>query len=249
MRFKIFLILFFVSFLINDFASAQETTVKKDSTLLYKKIESYSHRSKFTSMMYRMIFNPISTISKKSTSVKKKVPKNLVQKPYSTFEGKIIRNIDIVTLDPFGYSATDTASAKQNIFYKTGNKIHVKTNRLAILNLLLFRKNKPFNSLTVKESERLIRSQKYVHDVSFFVALAGTSKNSDSVDIFIRELDAWSLIPNGSISNSGISIDLNDKNIMGTGDDFQSACMMFHFLLLLPEAVKLQIQSIFLFVN
>jgi len=223
MRFKIFLILFFVSFLINDFASAQETTVKKDSTLLYKKIESYSHRSKFTSMMYRMIFNPISTISKKSTSVKKKVPKNLVQKPYSTFEGKIIRNIDIVTLDPFGYSATDTASAKQNIFYKTGNKIHVKTNRLAILNLLLFRKNKPFNSLTVKESERLIRSQKYVHDVSFFVALAGTSKNSDSVDIFIRELDAWSLIPNGSISNSGISIDLNDKNIMGTGDDFQSA--------------------------
>src|SRR5450759_4307511 len=144
MRFKIFLILFFVSFLINDFASAQETTVKKDSTLLYKNIESYSHRSKFTLMIYRMIFNPVSTISKKSTSVKKKVPKNLVQKPYSTFEGKIIRNIDIVTLDPFGYSATDTSVAKQNFLYKAGNKMHIKTQSIAIRNLLLIRKNEPF---------------------------------------------------------------------------------------------------------
>lgn len=223
MRFTIVLICFIVSFLINDFASAQQTPVKIDSTILYKNIESYSHRSRFTSMMYRLIFNPASGISNKNSPAKKKVPSNQIQRPYITFEGKIIRNINIVTLDPFGYSATDTALAKQNVFYKVGNKIHVKTQRLAILNLLLFRKNRPFNSLSVKESERLIRSQIFVHDVSFYVALAGRGTSSDSVDIFIRELDAWSIIPEGSVSNSGMAIDIRDKNILGTGHDFQTA--------------------------
>jgi len=103
------------------------------------------------------------------------------------------------------------------------NKLHIKTQGIAIRNLLLFRKGKPFNSLRVKESERLIRAQTYVHEVSFFVVLAGAGKQSDSVDIFIRESDAWSIIPAGSISGSGISAGLTDKNIFGTGNEFQSA--------------------------
>ena len=69
----------------------------------------------------------------------------------------------------------------------------LKHRYLAIRNLLLIRKNEPFNSFFVKESERLIRSQQYVHDVSFYVVSAGAK--SDSVDIFIRELDIWSISP------------------------------------------------------
>ena len=101
--------------------------------------------------------------------------------------------------------------------------MHIKTQNIAIKNLLLFRKNIPFNSLLVKESERLIRNQKYVHEVSFYVAAAGNGKKSDSVDIFIRELDAWSIIPAGSISNSGFRADLTEKNFLGTGHGFQNA--------------------------
>ena len=199
MWFKNIFILFFVLISISDVAFAQETPVKTDSTHLYKNIESYSKRSKFTMFMYRLIFKPVAPISRKK-EVKKKVYKKLIQKPYSAFEGKIIRNINIVTLDPFGYSATDTTVAKQNFLYKAGNGMHIKTQSITIRNLLLIRKNEPFNSLLVKESERLIRNQKYVHEVSFYVVAAG--KKSDSVDIFIRELDKWSIIPEGSISTS-----------------------------------------------
>ena len=219
MWFKKLLILSFVSIIINDFAFAQQPQAKKDSTILYKNIESYSKGSKFKTFIYGLIFKPVIVISKKK-EVKKKVYKKLIQKPYSTFEGKIIRNINIITLDPFGYSVTDTSTVSQSFLYRVGNGMHIKTQLVTIRNLLLIRKNEPFNSFYVKESERLIRVQKYVHDVSFFVTSAGAK--SDSVDIFIRELDSWSIIPEGSISTSHIRIDLNDKNIIGTGHVFDN---------------------------
>jgi hypothetical protein len=210
---------FFVFISINGFASAQQDTVKTDSTHLYKNIESYSKKSKFTGFIYRLIFKPVAPGSK-SKVVKKKGYKKLIQKPYSTFEGKVIRNIDVVTLDPFGYSASDTSVGKQNFLSKAGNGMHIKTQGIAIRNLLLIHKNQPFNSFLVKESERLIRNQKYVHEVSFYVVASGVK--SDSVDIFIRELDNWSIIPAGSISTSGIKVDLTDKNFLGTGNEFQN---------------------------
>ena len=220
MWFKKKIILLFVSFLISDFAFAQQLPVKKDSTQLYKNIESFSRKSKLKTFIYRLVFKPVDSTSK-NKEVRKKVYKKLIQKPYRLFEGKIIRNIDIVTLDPFGYSIPDTNKVAQNIIYKAGNGVHIKTQSSTIRNLLLFHKNAPFNSLNVKESERLIRIQKYVHDVSFYVVPA--RGKSDSVDIYIRELDKWSIIPEGSISPSRIKIDITDKNFLGSGHEFQNA--------------------------
>ena len=204
-----------VSILISDFAFAQKPFEKKDSTKVYKNIESYSGRSKFTKFMYQLVFKPT-----KHGSTKRKVYKKLIQKPYSSFEGKTIRHIYVETLDPFGYSIDDTTAVARNFLSKTGNNLHVKTLNITIRNLLLIRQNQLFDALLVKESERLVRSRDYVRDVSFFVKTA--SKNSDSVDVYIRVLDIWSLIPNGSTSTSGTSVNLIDKNFMGLGHSFQT---------------------------
>ena len=218
MWFRRIFILPVVSVIITTSALAQETPVKKDSTQLYKNIETYSKRNKFNAFLYRLIFKPITIITKKE--VKKKVYKKLIQKPYSTFQGKIIRKIDIVTLDPFGNVVNDTTKTNHNKLTKVGNYLHVKTQTLAIRNLLLIRENEPFNSFFVKESERLIRTQKFVHDVYFYVGSSGPK--SDSVDIFIRELDNWSIIPQGDISTTRMKIDLTDKNFLGLGHEFQN---------------------------
>jgi hypothetical protein len=168
--------------------------------------------------MYRLIFTPVSIISKKE--IKKNNYKKLIQKPYSTFQGKIIRKIDIVTLDPFGFSANDTASAQQTRLTKVGNELHIKTQSIAIRNLLLIHKNEPFNSFYVKESERLIRNQKFVHDVYFYVT--SSSPKSDSVDIIIRELDNWSIDGEVIISTTHANVGLSDKNFLGMGHEFQN---------------------------
>jgi hypothetical protein len=218
MWFRRFLILFIVSVFISASGLAQQTPVKSDSTRLYKDIENYSKGSKFKTFLYRLIFKPITVISKKA--VKKKVYKKLIQKPYSTFQGKIIRKINIVTLDPFGYSVTDTSVISQNKLTGVGNYLHIKTQIIAIRNLLLIHENEPFNSFYVKESERLIRTQRFVHDVSFYVVSAGVKK--DSVDIFIRELDIWSINAEGSISTSHVKVGITDKNFLGSGQEFHN---------------------------
>jgi hypothetical protein len=207
-------ILFFISFFINDFASAQEPPVKKDSTTLYRNIESYSKKSKLNTLIFKMFFKPV------AVTTKKKVYKKLIQKPYRTFQGKIIRKISIVTLDPFGFSATDTTAKSENKFVKTGNDLHIKTRIIKIKNLLLIRENEPFNSYFVKESERLIRNQQYVHDVSFYVVSVGAK--SDSVDIFIRELDIWSITPQITISPARFKTGITDMNILGSGHEFRN---------------------------
>ncbi|HZL08577.1 MAG TPA: hypothetical protein VFC65_01150 [Prolixibacteraceae bacterium] len=207
-------LLFFISILISDFAFAQQEPEKKDSTHLYKNIESYSGRSKFTKFMYHLIFKA----TKPGTPIRK-VQKELIQKSYSTFEGKTIRHIQIETLDPFGFSIDDTSAVARNFIARTGNNLHVKSQNITIRNLLLIRQNQPLDALRVKESERLVRSKDFVRDVSFFVK--ATAKNSDSVDVFIRVLDIWSIIPKGSTSTSGTTINLTDKNFLGLGHEFQ----------------------------
>ena len=59
---------------ISGFASAQETQAKKDSTTIYKNIESILKQSKFRTFIYRLIFKPAHGTKKKE--VRKKRIKN-----------------------------------------------------------------------------------------------------------------------------------------------------------------------------
>lgn len=217
MGIRIITILFIVLVSTNDFALAQQKPQPKDSTKIYSDIEAFSKRGKFTKFVYSLIFRHVTSVKAQNKN-KKHVYKKLIQKPYSAFEGKIIRHINIATLDPFGYSIGDSIFVSSNFFSRTGNRLHIKTQGITIRNLLLIHQNQRFDSLLVKESERLVRTQKYIRDVSFFVKTAGP----DSVDVFIRELDIWSIIPKGKTSLSGSTINLADKNFMGMGHEFQS---------------------------
>jgi hypothetical protein len=224
MGFKWLYILLIISCCAGGKSFAQEKPAKIDSTRIYENIESFSVKGKFTGFMYKLFFNPASPATKKEA--KKKTYKKLIQKPYSTFEGKTIRNINIVTLDPFGNSIGDSIKSQSTFLSKTGNKIHVQTHNITIRNLLLIRRNQQFDSLLVKESERLVRSMNYIHDVSFFVK--SVSANSDSVDVFIRELDKWSIIPGGSLSGSHLNLNLRENNFAGLGHEFQNGYTWNH---------------------
>ncbi|MFV7236924.1 hypothetical protein [Flavobacterium sp. ZB4R12] len=206
---KLILILLLLSYCQISFSQVDKP--KKDSSEVYRDIQTYSKKRKFTTVLHQLIFRPVNLKVKK---------KKVVQKKYLAFEGRTIRNINIITLDPFGYSEIDSTKEPRNWAERSGNRIHIKTNRLAIQNLLLIRKNEPLDSLLVKESERLIRTQRYISRVNVLPQLI--ENNPDSVDVFIRVLDSWSIIPKGSISNSRTSIELKERNFMGSGHEFDT---------------------------
>ena len=191
---------------------SQENVPKKDSSEVYRNIQTYSKKNKFTKFVHKLVFEPINS--------KKKKPKKVVQQNYQAFEGKIIRNINIVTLDPFGYSEIDSTKKPKSWVEKNGNSIHAKTKKIAIQNVLLIKKNEPLDSLLVKESVRLIRAQSYISRVAITAQL--TAKNGDSVDVSFRVLDTWSLLPRISVSDSKTNLQLNERNFFGSGHTLNS---------------------------
>ena len=206
------LFLFILILLRFQMVFSQENLPKKDSAAVYKSIQNYSKKHKFTKFVHKLVFKPINS--------KKKKTKIVLKQNYQAFEGKIIRKITIETLDPFGYSEIDSTIKPRNWAEKNGNLIHIKTKKLAIQNILLIRENKPLDSLLLKESARLIRAQSYINRVAITTRL--TAKNGDSVDVFIRVLDTWSLLPRFSISDSKVSFQLNERNFFGSGHSLNS---------------------------
>ena len=185
--------------------SQKDAKTKKDSSEVYQKIRNYSKKNKFTQTLHKLFFRGDNT-------QKKEV---LVQNDTTDFSGKIIRNINIITLDPFGHSVTDTTKMPKNWGERTGNRLHLKTKKIAIYNLLLFKKNTPYDTYKVQESERLIRSQRYVTAVRITNKITGVA--SDSVDVTIRVLDSWSTIPRFAVSGNQVSFGIKEKDFFGTG--------------------------------
>lgn len=136
--------------------------------------------------------------------------------PFKQAQGKIIRHISVQAVDPFGYSLRDTSVKPTSFLKKTGNTLHINSRRETIANLLLIHVKEPFDSLLFKESERLIRGQQYVQEVGTYTSLNTPTK--DSVDILIRVIDRWSIIPSLRLSESDLRIGLADNNFLGLGN-------------------------------
>ncbi|UQD57202.1 hypothetical protein [Flavobacterium sp. K5-23] len=200
--FILFLCYFQVSF-------SQNNKKKKDTSDINRENQLIIQKSNFPKFIKKHKVESNDTLKQKKTTLN-----------YIDFEGKIIRNIFITTLDPFGYSDLDTIMKPKGWIQKTGNRIHIKTKKLAIRNLLLLKKHTPFDSIVVKESERLLRTQNYVNQANITQQLI--SPESDSVDVFVRVLDSWSTVPQGSFISSESFVELKEYNFLGLGHRFDN---------------------------
>ncbi len=201
------LLIILLSLCFINYGFSQVNEPQKDSTeAIYKEMEDYSKRSTTTKLLHWLIFKTDKESETKTLSTKKN---------YSAFEDKIIRDIHIESHDPFGFSFTDSTETANSWLEKTGNKLHAKSKDFAIKNYLIFKRNRPLDSLLLIESERLLRSQKFIRDVEITVRQVEESR--DSVDVYITTLDSWSLTPSISISKSKMKLQFKERNYMGRG--------------------------------
>lgn len=208
----------------------QDSTIMIEDSLLYNAIDSASGRniedsikyidferkteqSKFGRLLFRFLFRPVGKKAQPQYSTSQIIESNF----HLLAHGKIIRKIKITTMDPFGYNIRDTSVRPSKAIFRYGNMLHSNTNGPVIRNLLLFDESERYDSLLVKESERLIRSQKYMRDVHLDVALSG----KDSVDINIRVLDVWTLLPSAKITGTETGFGITDLNFAGTGNTLE----------------------------
>src|SRR5690606_2079340 len=121
---------------------------------------------------------------------------------------------------PFGFSFKDSTETANSWLEKTGNNIHVKSKKGTIRNFLLIKDGQPLDVLKLEESERLLRTQKYIRSVE--IRVKNTSKASDSIDVFVNVLDSWSLIPTVDLTTDKSKIRLRDRNFIGLGHEFNN---------------------------
>jgi hypothetical protein len=190
--------------------------VPTKSDTVYKKIDDYAEDKKFFKFIHKLMFRKTETVTISKKTKKKGITP--LQKSFDKYSCKIIRTISIETLDPFGYSVEDEKAQPKNHIERIGNFMHLKSKNWTIRNLLLFKKNEELDSMVIKESERLIRSQRYVRSV--IIKPIPIDNCKDSIDIYIRVLDTWSSIPTGAFSNSKANLDLMERNFFGLGHEF-----------------------------
>jgi len=195
------LIILFLS--TTSFVTAQE---KKDS--VYYKIEQFSDKRNSTRFIHRFIFRREAD----SLSVESKTA-NVAQK---SFNGKVIRNIEIETIDPFGYKITDK-NADPKWYDRLAERIHIDSKKLTISNYLLFKKGETYNAQKLYESERVLRNMKFVNRVN--ISVVDSTSSRDSIDIAVKILDSWSLKPRLRFSGTKIGAGLNEENLLGLGHE------------------------------
>lgn len=200
--------------------SAQDPHSVRDTTQFYTKVKMYSEKRKFTKMIHRWIFRPVANKSERIAENHKTSDGKKNEKPnLQEFQGRIIRNIEIRTKDPFGFSFTDSTKVANSWLEKTGNSIHIKSSKMAIRNFLLIKKHTSLDTLLITESARLLRSQNYIREIEIVPEFV--SENKDSVDIIVTALDSWSIIPKVDVSASQTRLKLRERNFIGTGHQFR----------------------------
>ena len=107
--------------------------------------------------------------------------------------------------------------AEDKALYRFANRAHVTTRPDVIEAQLLFESGDEFSPQALAESERLLRANRYLQDVSITPVLLGDGV----VDIEVTTTDVWTLIPKLDIARSGgenkSAFGIKEMNLLGTG--------------------------------
>jgi outer membrane protein assembly factor BamA len=101
--------------------------------------------------------------------------------------------------------------------HRFANRVHITTRQRVIAEQLLFQSGDKFSPQAIEESERLIRSNRYIQEAS----VKPIHVEGGVVDIVVETSDTWTLEPRISLSRSGGTnkgaIGLREMNLFGTG--------------------------------
>ncbi len=124
--------------------------------------------------------------------------------------------IDSISIDI--HPIFDEANPKENNWlFKTVNYLHINTNESVIRKDLLFKEGDIYDEKLLQQSERILRTRRYLNYATIAPQQECTANQKVKVDV--REV--WTLVPGATFShaggNSNYSYGLRDSNFLGLG--------------------------------
>lgn len=138
---------------------------------------------------------------------------------FREYNGRIIRNIQIRTLD-FGVSIKDTTKYLKNKLITISNNIHQQTRDNVIRHNLFFSEGDKLSSYLMADNEKHLRDLSFLQDAKILVEPVDGS--SEFVDVILLTKDMLSL--GGSVnihSNESAGLTVKEDNLFGWGDHIQ----------------------------
>jgi hypothetical protein len=131
--------------------------------------------------------------------------------PYEYYSDKVIREVNIIILEPFGTDVYNPQKTPDKKIQKVGNKMQVKTREWVIKQDLFFREGQLFDPKSIFDSERMLWQDQNFKDVRI------NAKEVDDVfvDIDVIVRDRWSFRIQSSVEVSRIQIGLGFANLFG----------------------------------
>ncbi|NDV67514.1 hypothetical protein [Dysgonomonas sp. 25] len=186
---------------------AKDTIRSKKLPESYQTLKEQSAKKSWTKSLFRLI------VREPKVSFDAEENKSIA-KDYEPFRDKIIRNIEVTVLAPFGTDVRnpDKVDEDAEIF----NKTHVLSRESTIKKHIQFRRGDRVNPAIIAASEVELRDATYINDAR--IVLEPVTGNDEMVDVRIIARDKWTIgVDIHNLSSSRMNIEVFDKNIAGTG--------------------------------
>lgn len=140
-------------------------------------------------------------------------------KPFQRYQGRIIRNIKIQTVE-FGRSIADTTWRLNNKLKRLSNTFHRQTRDLVISRNLFFSKHEKLSPYVLGDNETHLRNLFFIQDAK--IRVFPVIGSPDSVDVIILTKDVLSIGGSFRLHNTeSVSLSLKEDNFLGWGDRIQ----------------------------
>ncbi len=219
---KFFPLLLIICFTFFCNVFGQEKNAAKDSSNSYDKVDSAIYKVAKRNKLTYWLFSNLYETPSPNDNVVKPIQKPMNKDNLLRFKGKLIRNIRIKSLDPFGTEVEDTLLLRRGLLEDIGNTINVKTREKIIRNLLLFKEGDRLDPLKLRESERLLRRQEYIRDARIYLP-AKANRKADSTDIIVVVQQRWSINAGFGLSTTASTFNISESNLFGTGNKIKQA--------------------------
>jgi hypothetical protein len=188
-----------------------DTAVTASDTAAYNRILRAASNRKITKRMFSMLTrkpNVTATDFDNEASI---------DKQFIPYEGKIINDIRVVVLPPFGYDLRHLDSIPEiNDIREIGNNSHINTREWVLKNNLLFKEGQAIDPLIMAETESFIRNIGYINDV--YIEIDSISATEANVTVAVR--DNWSIGAYARNVSTKMDVEVFDHNFVGLGSNF-----------------------------
>ncbi|MDH3531955.1 MAG: BamA/TamA family outer membrane protein [Gammaproteobacteria bacterium] len=129
--------------------------------------------------------------------------------------------IGSITIDNGGIFDLDNPDENKPL-YRLANRVHMTTRPEVIQQQLLFDTGDLFSEQSIQETERILRSNRYIQTASIEPVRA----EDGIVDLQVKTTDVWTLVPRLGLSRSGgetsSSFGIKETNLFGTGMEVEA---------------------------